>query len=197
MAERVTYSNGSVLIVTGPPGAGKTTVTPLVAACLGPLVARIEADWFWTTIAAGFVPPWEPESDRQNRTVLRSVASAAAEMASGGYQVVVDGIVGPWHFDVVTTVLEARDIGLDYVVLRPDQETCLARARGRAGEVPRVAGHPPLTDIAPIRHMWEQFSDLGPYESHVIDTTLLDPSATVNTIVERLGIGALSVVHSA
>lgn len=188
-----TPSSGSVLIVSGPPGAGKSTISPLVAARLGPLVACIEADWFWTTITSGFIPPWEPESDRQNRTVLRSVISAAAEMAGGGYQVVVDGIVGPWHLPVVTAVLDERGIELDYVVLRPDLATCLGRALGRAAETPRVPGHPPLTVSGPIRHLWSQFSDLGTYEAHVIDTANGTAETAADTIGTRLAAGELRV----
>src|SRR3546814_10822130 len=127
-------------------------------------LACIESDWFWTTIKTGFIPPWEPTAEQQNLAVVRSVASVAAEMASGGYHVVVEGLVGPWHLPVVAEVLGAAGVGLEYVVLRPDLATCLARATARAGEPPRVADNPPLTTSGPIRTMWEQLADLGPHE---------------------------------
>lgn len=193
MTFATTASVGSVLIVTGPPGAGKSTVAPLVAAQRGPLVACLEADWFWTIVIAGFIPPWEPASDDQNRTVLRSVIAAAAKMASGGYQVVVDGVVGPWHLPVVTGVLEPRGVELDYVVLRPDFPTCLDRARGRVAETPRVPGHPPLTASGPIRHLWHAFSDLGRYENHVIDTSRLDDEASAEAVRRAVDAGELRV----
>ncbi len=186
-------STGTVLIVTGPPGAGKSTVAPLVAARLGPLVATIEADWFWTIVTAGFIPPWEPTSNDQNRTVLRSVISAAAEMATGGYQVLIDGVIGPWHLPVVTDVLESRGVDLDYVVLRPDLETCLDRARARATGQARVPDHPPLTASGPIRHMWNEFGHLGRYESHVIDTSRLDHEASADEVRRALVAGELRV----
>ena len=49
----------SLLILSGPPGAGKSTVAPLVAADADPSV-RLESDWFWTTFVNGFVEPWLP-----------------------------------------------------------------------------------------------------------------------------------------
>jgi len=73
-----------------------------------------------------------------------------------------------------------------YVVLRPDLETCLARATGRAGEAPRVEGNPPLTDEGPVRHLWEQFADLGDLEHHAIDTTALDPAATAAAVLDAV-----------
>lgn len=184
---------GSVLIITGPPGAGKSTIAPLVAARLGPLAACIEADWFWTTITSGFVPPWEPASDQQNRTVLSAAATSAAELALGGYGVVVDGIIGPWHLDVVTDVFDDRGVICDYAVLRPDLETCLARASGRVEEPTRTPGHPPLTDTGPIRHLWGQFSVLGPHERHVVDTTDLDATSTIEALDGRRHRGELTL----
>ncbi len=174
---------GSVLVVTGPPGSGKSTVAPLVADRLAGLAACVEADWFWTTLRSSFIEPWRPESDHQNQTILRAVTSAAAALAIGGYEVVIDGVIGPWHLDIASPLLHTQGIELDYVVLRPDLATCLARAEARSTEPPRVPGHPPLADVAPITHMWEQFSDLGAYEAHVVDTTALDAAATVEHLI--------------
>lgn len=184
---------GSVLIVTGPPGSGKSTVAPRVADRLGPPSVCLEADWFWTTIVSGFIEPWKPESDDQNQTVLRSVTSAAAEMALGGYHVVIDGVVGPWHLPAATAILNEKRIGLDYIVLRPDLRTCLTRAIERASEPPRVAGHPPLTDSGPITTMWHAFSDLGNFEAHVIDTSGHDSTATVDELMNLRICGRLRI----
>ena len=41
-----------LLILTGPPGAGKTTVGAIIAS-ESPLSACIHSDWFWTTIVNG------------------------------------------------------------------------------------------------------------------------------------------------
>src|SRR3546814_19228681 len=87
-------------------------------------------------------------------------------MASGGYHVVVEGLVGPWHLPVVAEVLGAAGVGLEYVVLRPDLAPCLARATPRAGEPPRVAANPPLTTRGPHRTMWEELADLSPHDRY-------------------------------
>lgn len=180
-------------MISGPPGSGKSTVAPLVARRLGPTVACVEADWFWTTITTGFVDPWLAESDHQNQTVLRAVVSAAAELAVGGYDVVVEGVLGPWHFPTVEPILDAAGIDLDYVVLRPSLATCLARAEARAAEPARVPGHPALAASGPIRHMWEQFGDLGPYEAHVLDTSERSVAATVDDVLRLQAAGRLRV----
>jgi hypothetical protein len=88
--------SGHILILTGSPGAGKsTTARSLVAASGGPAV-HLHADDFWHFIRKGAIPPYLPEANGQNEVVMAVVAQAAEGYARGGYFVVVDGVVGPW-----------------------------------------------------------------------------------------------------
>ncbi len=68
MAAGPKSAQGGVVVISGPPGAGKSTVAKLVATRQGSPSVCLESDWFWTTITNGFISPWEPASDRQNRT---------------------------------------------------------------------------------------------------------------------------------
>jgi hypothetical protein len=146
------------------------------------LAVCLESDWFWTTIVRGHVAPWLPEADAQNRTVLRTCAAAAGELALGGYTVVMNGIFGPWYLDLITEELRRAGGDVHYVVLRPGVEVALRRAVSRAPLTPGIA---PLTDEGPIRHMWEQFQDLGPRERHVVDTSDQDPEETATLVWTR------------
>jgi predicted kinase len=170
-----------ILVIAGPPGAGKSTVARLFGAQLQPLACVVESDFWWTTIVNGFIPPSQPLAHDQNRTIVRSYSRAAAALASGGYAVVLEGIIGPWNLDLVVAEATAVNAEVQYVVLRPSLAVALARARGRAGEE-RVAGHPALIEEEPIRKLWHEFADLGRHESHALDTTDLDPAQTVEAI---------------
>ena len=183
---------GPIVVVTGPPGAGKTTVSRLVAQRLVAPACVLESDFWWTTIVSGFVPPWLPAAHDQNRVVVGSFSRAAAAMAQGGYRVVLDGVVGPWNLDVV--IAEAAAVGAEvhYVVLRPSLAVALARATGRAGEE-RVPGHPALTDEEPVRKMWHEFDGLGPYERHVLDSTDLDADQTASAVWTQVDDGRLRI----
>jgi predicted kinase len=77
----------SVLVVTGPSGAGKTTVARLVAAAFDSSV-HIQADDFTSFVVNGWIEPWLRESVHQNH-VLGGAVAAAVAFAEGGYTVVL------------------------------------------------------------------------------------------------------------
>ena len=161
-------SGGEVVIVSGPPGSGKTTVSAALASGCERGV-HLESDWFYRFIRSGFVAPWLPEAHAQNAAVMDVVSDAAAAYADAGYAVVWDGIVGPWFLERVARRLGARNIGLQYLVLRSSRVTASERVQGR-GDTAETTG---------AEAMYDQFSDLGSLEPHVVSS-----DAPVERVIE-------------
>ncbi|MGN0776892.1 MAG: AAA family ATPase [Candidatus Ventricola sp.] len=170
---------GRIVIITGSPGTGKTTTASIVAqeSDLEKSV-HMHTDDFYHHLRKGAIPPHLPESNEQNVIVIEAFLEAAKRFARGGYDVIVDGIIGPWFLEPwLSIVREGYEV--HYIVLRADKEETLRRAIGRS-KLDRE------TNVELVETMWDQFEALGLYEKNVIDTTRLSVEDTVSAIKERI-----------
>jgi len=168
-----------VLIVTGPPGVGKTTAAALLAE-RAPRAVHLEADAFFRFIRAGHVEPWKPESHEQNRVVMGIVAAAASGYAAAGYMTIVDGIVIPgWFLEPLREGIEAAGHPAAYAVLREPLAVCVARAQDREGIQ--------LAEPEVIEKLWRSFADLGELESCALDLDGRSPAQAADLLEEVAG----------
>lgn len=172
---------GKLIVVTGSPGAGKTTISAMLAE-QNANSAHIEGDAFFAFLRNGYVSPWEPESQAQNEMVVDATVAAAGTYAASGKFTVLDGVFGPWFIDRLKAAAEgAGATEIHYGILTVDLDTCLSRFGGRHG------------DDAPldmVRTMHAQFADLGDYGDHEVSAAST-PEACAAELVAKLDAGAL------
>jgi hypothetical protein len=177
-----------ITIITGPPGAGKTTVASLLAR-KHTLAVHVPGDQVFHWIAAGYVPPWLPSTGQQNGAVIKAIASASERFAEAGFEVFVDAIIGPWFLPHWQHAVPFQDPPR-YVILRPARDVAASRAMARDAQSD-------LVDPDPIAKMFEAFEDLGTFEENVVDTSAHSVGETVHAVEEGLRAGKYVVASDA
>lgn len=162
---------GSLLVVTGPPGAGKSTVARVLADRASRSVL-VEGDAFFGFLAGGVIEPWRSESEDQNATVMKAAATAAGVFAVGGFTTVYDGVLGPWFLPTFSaaTALDR----LDYVILLPSVDVCIRRVATRPNHG--------FSDEAVTRKMHVEFDRALIDDRHV----LRDPPEGVDDVARLI-----------
>lgn len=171
-----------LIVVTGPPGAGKSTVATLLADLYQPS-ALVSGDVFFGFISQGYIAPWTAPAHQQNEVVVTAAAAAAGTLARGGYTVVYDGMIGPWFLAEFGSAADTR--GLHYVVLLPSERTCLDRVRDRAGHG--------FTDPAATRHMYAEFASRALDPRHLMDSAAASPAELAATLFQLIEAGRFLV----
>jgi len=181
---RRAVDHGEVLVLSGPPAAGKSTVAAIIVDRWD-LSVHLRADYFWDEfIRNGFLRPWMLESQEQNTTVVRAMTAAAVEYAKGGYSVVVDGIVGPWFVELVTGAFAGHGVVWHYAILLPARDVNVERSRSRSKTITQEA----------LDKMHGEFtSHLDGYEKHVVDSTHLDAAQTAEVVCKSMEVGELQI----
>jgi len=171
-----TTAVGTVVMLSGPVGAGKTTVAKeLISLWAGPL-SYIEGDTFWSFIAKS------KSSDlRENfRIIMRAMTAAALPFARSGYDVLLDFSIPPEFLKTAGVIL--KEVALDYVVLKPSQAICETRAAGRKEGA--------IDDYGPYRDFYAMFVCA---ERHVIQDDEADARAVARRIQDGLRAGVFRV----
>jgi shikimate kinase len=177
-------SSGTVIVVTGPTGVGKSTVSHLLAASFE-RSAHVKGDDVMASVVSGWVDPNLPEADAQNEAVGGAIAVSAMSFASDGYTAVVDGYFFPDGVAGWAAACAARDLSCQYVLLTADLETCWHRASGRPER------RWPL-EYEPVAALHARFARLELDAGRVVDATG-SPESVCDEVLARLAAGKLAV----
>ena len=164
----------SVIFLSGPIGAGKTTVAKALLPLLPAPLSYIEGDTFWSFISK--------DGARDNFLVLiRSMTTAAIPFARSGFLVVIDFSIPPTYVDTARKIL--KEVAFDFVLLRPSFAVCAERAASRKEGA--------ICDRVLLQNFYARFEE-GTVEPIADDTT--DPESLARRIADGLKQGRFRVV---
>jgi tRNA uridine 5-carbamoylmethylation protein Kti12 len=163
-----------IVIIAGPPGAGKSTVAQeLVKLSSGP-TAYIEGDTFWSFFAKEMEPNKRPSNFR---TVMRASTNAAVPYAIGGYLTFLDFSIPPSYLPTAYKIAHSREVELHYVILRPSEAVCAERAASRAEGA--------ITDYERLHDFYTSFESA---DRHIVS----DDAASPAELAARIQAGLLA-----
>jgi adenylylsulfate kinase-like enzyme len=162
----------SVIILRGPSGVGKSTISHKIQKKLGVNWTVIDVDKF-----KHYMPMKEGQSNRAERSRIAHDVSKyfAKQMYDKGYDVILEEMYKKDYNDSIVEFLTQNNMSYLKVFLSAPVELVLERAKAREKKVP---------DEEIRRH----FSEIEAYpDDFVIDTTQYSSAEIANLIIQKLG----------
>ena len=159
---------GNIVVLTGPIGAGKSTVASEFMSISPWPFALIEGDHFWKFFDSGANVKPKPVNFK---LLIGSVLGAAIPIAKGGYNVLIDFTVPHSASSRFLEHCNRFELDVHWVTLSPELDVCSSRAAGR------IEGR-----IADYSYYEDFFTSFLDSPTTILDNSSLTPSAAADQI---------------
>jgi len=163
-----------VIVISGPPGAGKTSVAEAICERFDRMV-HVEVDDLRHWVKAGYRHPWagDHQAQEQLELAVRNACAVARECVTMRYAVVITDVVLPHLaalYRELLTPLNDADTASHLVTLLPSLDVTRARDRNRSVTIP---------ERVDVLH-----SELSAaIDAHTLPGAVLDTTADANAYV--------------
>jgi chloramphenicol 3-O-phosphotransferase len=163
-----------ILILTGPPGAGKSSVAEALADRYD-RVAHVDVDTLRHFITpTGYRSPGKPGFERQQALAIRNACDLARNFMAERFAVIIDDVVGGREqLERYMEGLKDAGVALHYVRLMPSLAVCHERNKGRRAD--RVADER-------LELLYREFEGAGDMPGSVIDSSAMTVEATADRL---------------
>lgn len=158
-----------LIIVTGPAGVGKSTVSGVLAGSFDKS-ALIEGDDIYAQVVGGYIEPWKEGNHLD--TFLKVCINSIKTYLESGYNVVFNYIISPGQLSVIMDELSGYQI--KFAVLMVDGSVLLNRDKLRPEEQQ-------MNDRCIV--LLNEFKKFNYPDSYVIDSSSLAVQDVVNMIL--------------
>ncbi len=158
-------------VITGPAGAGKSTVSRRIAE-LSVKSALIEGDDLYAQIVGGYVDPWKEGNSL--KTFWKLSLSSIKVYLEDGFDVVFNYIISPDQLEMIKR--ELPDYKIRFAVILVNEETLLERDQMRPEEFR-------MKERCIV--LLNEFKEHNYKKENIIDTSDLSIDETVKEIIQN------------
>ncbi|MBT5824231.1 AAA family ATPase [Candidatus Peregrinibacteria bacterium] len=167
------------IVIGGCPGTGKSSASRELSNHLDNCVL-IETDNFFDYLIDP-LDPSTPAAKVQNEIVISAYAEAAKTYRNGGYNVILEGVIGPWVFPILKSVIGR----FDYFLMHTTLESACERVASRSCKD---------VSLGKVERMHPQFEAIVPgIAQHMINTELASVDVVAELVLAKIKEGSCEV----
>jgi adenylate kinase family enzyme len=126
-------TNRTVFLISGPPGAGKSTVAEMICKSINGSCAHIEGDVLYNMVKQGWVHPCDDHDNLFLNILWDNIVALIENFTKNNINVVTDYVFSKEQLFSVIDRIRNLNINIKVIVIKSEIDTLINRDRQRSG----------------------------------------------------------------